>query len=217
MEILLSPNIRAPPANTYFAATTLLSAHPKCDAGASLQDVLMGLLHSGVIRPLSGVIGRNWGAFNTVRHSWVYMVLVHLMVHLANILGVRNSKTFLSIIWSIDTDQYVYHDIEIEICWPLSDTVHDFAAGDVAADQDTGYDDVGYVGAGYPDNGYADAGYAYIPISCCRLLCCFAVFANPPLHASPLSNASYLMIAMIEIINEDGSKSFKWLEKILTQ
>ena len=100
-------------------------------------------------------------------------------------------------------------------CWPLSDTVHDFAAGDAAAD--TGYDDVGYVDAGYPDNGYADAGYAYIPISCCRLLCCFAVFANPPLHASPLSNASYLMIAMIEIMNEDGSKSFKWLEKILTQ
>ena len=58
-------------------------------------------------------------------------------------------------------------------------------------------------------HGYADAGYAYIPISCCRLLCCFAVFANPPLHASPLSNASYLMIAMIEIMNEDGSKSFK--------
>ena len=111
------------------------------------------------------------------------------------------------------TDQYVYHDIDIEICWPLSDTVHHFAAGDVAADQDTGYDDIGYVGAGYPDNGYADAGYAYIPISCCRLLCCFAVFANPPLHASPLSNASYLMIAMIEIMNEDGSKSFKWLEK----
>ena len=38
---------------------TLLIAHPKCDAGASLQDVLMGLLHSGVIRPLSGVIGQN--------------------------------------------------------------------------------------------------------------------------------------------------------------
>ena len=59
VEVLLSPNIRAPPTSTYIAATTLLSAHPKCDAGASLQDVLMGLLHSGVIRPLSGVIGQN--------------------------------------------------------------------------------------------------------------------------------------------------------------
>ena len=41
-----------------------------------------------------------------MRHSWVYgaSALVHLMVHLANILGVQNSKTFLLIIWSIDTE-----------------------------------------------------------------------------------------------------------------
>ena len=56
----------------HFAATTLLSAHPKCDAGASLQDVLMGLLHSGVIRPLSGVIGQNTVA--THEYTWCWCI-----------------------------------------------------------------------------------------------------------------------------------------------